>query len=186
MRSSCAAIVDLPDAGRPVSQTVAPRVPSESQRWSRSRPLSCHVTPGECSGARPPSRTRRTMPAATVSLESSSIRMKAPVVRFSVYGSATTGAAVRSVTRAMSLSVSSSGGGPSCSVVTSSSASIDSTAARTVRVVCLSATCSPARSGCSAIQQTVASIRRPPARRVVRAADELAAADVEVVARAAR
>ena len=61
----------------------------------------------------------------------------------------------------MSLSSSWSGGLVSCSVSTSSSQSIDSTAARTVRVVCLSATCSPARSGCSDIQQTVASMWRP-------------------------
>ena len=101
------------------------------------------------------------MPAPTVSLESSSTRMNAPVVRFSPYGSATIGALVRSVSRAMSLSSSWSGGVSSRSVVTSSSTSIESTAARTVRVVCLSATCSPARSGLSDIQQTVASMWRP-------------------------
>ena len=64
---------------------------------------------------------------------------------------------MRSVTRAMSLSPSWSGGVSSFCDVTSNSASIDSTAARTVRVVCLSARCSPARSGFSDIQQTVAS-----------------------------
>ena len=143
------------------------------------------MTPGECgSSGRGPSRTTRTIPAPTVSFESWSIRMNAPVVRFSAYGSATIGALVRSVSRAMSLSSSWSGGVSSRSVVTSSSTSIDSTAARTVRVVCLSATCSPARSGLSDIQQTVASRWRPATGRSLGADDHLAAADVEVVARA--
>ena len=77
-------MLDLPEAGRPVSQTVAPRVRSDDQRWPRRSPVSCQVTPGECGcsfgGV---SRTSRTMPAPTVSFESSSTRMNAPVVRLS-------------------------------------------------------------------------------------------------------
>ena len=76
-------MVDLPEAGSPVSHTVAPLVPSVAQRVGRSRPLSCQVTSGlrcECAS---PSRTSRTRPAATVSFVWSSTRMKAPVVRLS-------------------------------------------------------------------------------------------------------
>ena len=42
-------MVDFPDAGNPVSQTVAPDVPSARQRCTRESRPSCHVTLGlEC------------------------------------------------------------------------------------------------------------------------------------------
>jgi hypothetical protein len=70
-------MVDFPDAGRPVNQTVAPRTPSELQRRSRVSPPASQTTSGERS--RPLAST--IMPAPTVSLVVSSMRMKDPVVR---------------------------------------------------------------------------------------------------------
>ena len=49
------------------------------------------------------------VPAPTVSLDVSSIRMKAPLSRLSRYGSAMTVELVRSVTAPMSLSTNSTG-----------------------------------------------------------------------------
>ena len=79
--SSAAAIVDLPDDGRPVSQIVAPCWPSAAQRSSRVASPRSHTTFGLRA---PPSRTASTtMPAATVAFVASSIRMKLPVARLS-------------------------------------------------------------------------------------------------------
>ena len=128
----------MPDAGSPVSQTVAPRCRVSPQRTERASALGCQRMSGECSGsAARPARATPTMPAATVSCVRSSIRMKAPVARLSAYGSASTGAAVRSVMRPMSLSPSASAGEASKAAM-STRAEIAAMFARTRRVVCLS------------------------------------------------
>ena len=101
-----------------------------------------------------------TMPAPTVSLVASSIRMKLPVRRLPTYGSKTSGALVRSRTRPMSLSSSSAGAGARSSVCTSTRSSSASTIAVALRVVCLITYLPPAP------QRRVrsASRRRPAAR----------------------
>ena len=73
------------------------RVPADVRASARARRRARRARPRPC-------------PAATVSCVRSSIRMNAPVARLSAYGSASTGAAVRSVMRPMSLSPSASAG----------------------------------------------------------------------------
>ena len=86
--SSSSATVDLPDEGRPVSQTVAPWVDSASQRRARSifdgwrTTFSYSPVPGPAL-SRPSFSRRMIMPAPTVSLVASSMRMNEPVARFS-------------------------------------------------------------------------------------------------------
>ena len=75
----------MPDAGSPVSHTVAPFWPSVRQRSSRVRPPSLHTTLGErpdaSAGAPPLVIVSTIIPAPTVSFVPSSTRMKLPVVR---------------------------------------------------------------------------------------------------------
>ena len=96
-----------------MSQIVAPRTPRRDQRSRRGIAGSCQTTSGLCGpiGAPASSVAETIIPAPTVSKVCSSIRMKAPVVRFCSYGSAITGSRVRSRTRPMSLSWSSVGRG---------------------------------------------------------------------------
>jgi hypothetical protein len=129
--SSAAAIVDLPDAGRPVNHSVVPFAPSACQRSSRVRRPSSQTT-FDVFGAGP-----RSIPAATVSFVASSMRMKLPVARLRRYGSNASGTAVRIVMRPMSLSSSRSTSSSRCSVSTSMRCSRSLTTARVVRVVCL-------------------------------------------------
>src|SRR3954447_12879264 len=49
--STALASVDLPEAGRPVNQTVAPGCPSASQRWPRSSSRCCQTTSEERGGS---------------------------------------------------------------------------------------------------------------------------------------
>src|SRR4051812_50052218 len=81
-------MVDLPEAGRPVSHTVAPRCSSARQRSSRVMPPACQVTFGErapasviAAEAESPVSASTIMPAPTVSFDASSTRMKLPVWR---------------------------------------------------------------------------------------------------------
>ena len=130
------------------------------------------------------SRGSMMVPAPTVSLVVSSIRMNAPLSRLSAYESATTIELVRSVTEPMSLSANSTGPSSSSSVSGSSRVCSACTVARTVLAVCLSASRSPARSGLSVNQHTVASSSRASTGRVavvVTADEHVAAADVDVV-----
>ena len=90
------------------SRRAGPSRPSASSAPARSGASGCPG--GARARPRAPGRAASTIPAATVSCVRSSIRMNAPVARLAAYGSASTGAAVRSVTRPMSLSPSSSAG----------------------------------------------------------------------------
>ena len=106
------------------------------------------------------SRGSMMVPAPTVSLDASSMRMNAPLSRLSVYASATTIELVRRVTEPMSLSASATGPSSSSSVSGSSRLCRVRTVARTVRVPCLRARRPPARNGASMNQHTVASSSR--------------------------
>ena len=90
--SRAEAIVDLPDDGRPVSHTVPPLRPSAAQRCSRVTAAMWRTTfslRGPAAGSTAPTGST-TMPAATVAFVCSSMRMNAPVARFSAYGSSAT------------------------------------------------------------------------------------------------
>ena len=125
------------------------------------------------------------MPAATVSFVASSTRMKAPVARFTSYGSTISGAERRSRTRPMSFSFISVAS-PSSSVSMSTTPSMPSTTARTVRVVCLTPNRAPGWRGRSLIQQT-RRLERPRGHRlVVRVDEHVAARHVDLILEADR
>ena len=90
----------------------------------RSRRGSSGVVPDDVAAARPstgwPSRAAAIMPAPTVSLVRSSMRMKAPVMRLRSYRSASTGALVRSAHAADVVELERPGGRLLASVVMSS------------------------------------------------------------------
>src|SRR5205085_3399707 len=108
------------------------------------------VRVGEAGGGHDASST---IPAATVSLEASSIRMNAPVGGLRRYVSTTSGSARRRRTTARSLSRSRSGEGRSSSVSISTTETSSTTTARELRAVCLTARRAPGSSGRSLIQQ---------------------------------
>src|SRR6266545_611721 len=97
------------------------------------------------------------IPAPTVSFLDSSMRMNAPVSRFSAYGSTASGSESRRRTTPMSFSSRRSGPGTSSSEWMSVSDTSSSTIARTERVVCFTATFARGSSARSLIQQTRAS-----------------------------
>src|SRR5205085_3357021 len=101
----------------------------------------------------PGHRAERTVPAPTVSLDASSIRMNAPVSRFSAYGSTASGSERRSRTTPMSFSSSRSGAVMSESSWMSTTETSSSTSTRTERVVCFTASLACGSSGRSLIQQ---------------------------------
>src|SRR5579864_1250816 len=98
--------------------------------------------------------------ATTVSLDDSSIRMNAPVSRFSAYGSTASRSESRRRTTPMSFSASRSGAGTSSSEWMSVSATSSSAIARTERVVCFTASFAPGSSVRSLIQHTRATSSR--------------------------
>ena len=116
--SSAAAIVDLPEAGRPVSHTVAPRWPSSAQRALRASRLESQLM-SACFASGRSRCVSMIMPAPTVPLVASSITMKLPVVRLRRYSSKMSGTLVRSRTRPMSLSPSWPAFSSRCSELTS-------------------------------------------------------------------
>ena len=99
-------------------------------RCSRVTAWSCHSMFGSpCDGP-------MIMPAATVLLVASSIRMKLPVSRLRRYGSNSSGFWVRSRIRPISFSVSSGAVSSRCRVLTSRRYSSSRTDARVEREVC--------------------------------------------------
>jgi hypothetical protein len=114
---------DFPDAGSPVSHSVAPDCPRLSQRWARvsvdglqttlvlgsANPQTTTCAPVGCS----------TIAAPDVSGVAPSMRMKLPVDRLRRYASTASGAARRRRTLPMSFSLGSVADSSRCSLLTS-------------------------------------------------------------------
>ncbi len=122
-----------------------------------------------------------TIPAATVALVASSTSTKPPVVRLRRYSSAKSGCVVRRSTRPISLSPSPLGLSSRCRVLTSSRYWMSLTSARTDRVVCLTASLVPGRERLVGHPADHRVDVLGDVRGVVRAADHVAAGDVDLV-----